>query len=106
MRPALVEEALRLGRMLAGLAPIETEVLGLQALMELQASRIRARTDAQGRPVLLLEQNRAHWDHLLIRRGLDALARAEAHCAQHGEALGPYTLQGAIAAWHARAPAG
>lgn len=103
MRPALVEEALRLGRMLAALAPAEPEVLGLQALMELQASRMAARTDAQGRPVLLLEQNRALWDHLLIRRGLDALARAEALCAQQGEALGPYALQAAIAACHARA---
>jgi RNA polymerase sigma factor (sigma-70 family) len=103
MRPALVEEALRLGRMLAGLAPTEPEVLGLQALMELQASRIPARTDAQGRPVLLLEQNRALWDHLLIRRGLDALGRAEVLCAQDGEALGPYALQAAIAACHARA---
>lgn len=103
MRPALVEEALRLGRMLAALAPTEPEVLGLQALMELQASRIAARTDAQGRPVLLLDQNRAQWDPLLIRRGLDALARAEVLCTQHGEALGPYALQAAIAACHARA---
>lgn len=103
MRPALVEEALRLGRMLAALAPAEPEVLGLQALMELQASRMAARTDAQGRPVLLLDQNRARWDHLLIRRGLDALARVEALCAQHGESLGPYALQAAIAACHARA---
>ena len=103
MRPALVEEALRLGRMLAALAPNEPEVLGLQALMELQASRMAARTDAQGRPVLLLDQNRAQWDHLLIRRGLDALARAQALCAQHGETLGPYALQAAIAACHARA---
>jgi RNA polymerase sigma factor (sigma-70 family) len=103
MRPALVEEALRLGRMLAGLAPQEPEVLGLQALMELQASRIPARTDAQGRPVLLLEQNRAQWDHLLVRRGLQALARAEVLCTQQGQALGAYTLQAAIAACHARA---
>jgi RNA polymerase sigma factor (sigma-70 family) len=103
MRPALVEDALRLGRMLAALAPAEPEVLGLQALMELQASRMAARTDAQGRPVLLLDQNRARWDHLLIRRGLDALARVEALCAQHGESLGPYALQAAIAACHARA---
>lgn len=103
MRPALVEEALRLGRMLAGLAPQEPEVLGLQSLMELQASRIPARTDAQGRPVLLLEQNRAQWDHLLVRRGLQALEQAEALCAQHSQALGAYTLQAAIAACHARA---
>ena len=103
MRPALVEEALRLGRMLAGLAPQEPEVLGLQALMELQASRIPARTDAQGRPVLLLEQNRAQWDHLLVRRGLQALAQAEVLCTQQGQALGAYTLQAAIAACHARA---
>ncbi|MFN4359487.1 MAG: RNA polymerase sigma factor [Hylemonella sp.] len=103
MRPALVEEALRLGRMLAALAPGEPEVQGLQALMELQASRMAARTDAQGRPVLLLDQNRAQWDHLLIRRGLEALLRAEALCAQQGEALGPYALQAAIAACHARA---
>lgn len=103
MRPALVEEALRLGRMLAGLAPAEPEVQGLQALMELQASRIRARTDAQGRPVLLLEQNRSLWDRLLIRRGLDALALAEALCKRRSESLGPYALQAAIAACHARA---
>lgn len=103
MRPALVEEALRLGRMLAALAPGEPEVQGLQALMELQASRMAARTDPQGRPVLLLDQNRAQWDHLLIRRGLEALARAEALCAQQGEALGPYALQASIAACHARA---
>ena len=103
MRPALVEEALRLGRMLAGLASQEPEVLGLQALMELQASRIPARTDAQGRPVLLLEQNRAQWDPLLIHRGLAALARAQALCAAQREPLGPYALQAAIAACHARA---
>jgi RNA polymerase sigma factor (sigma-70 family) len=103
MRPALVEEALRLGRMLAGLAPQEPEVLGLQALMELQASRLPARTDTQGRPVLLLEQNRAQWDPLLIRRGLAALENAEALCVTHRQPLGPYALQGAIAACHARA---
>ncbi|MBX9960352.1 MAG: RNA polymerase sigma factor [Burkholderiaceae bacterium] len=103
MRPALVEEALRLGRMLAALAPAEPEVLGLQALMELQASRIAARTDGQGRPVLLLEQNRGLWDALLIRRGLEALARAESLCAQQGLSLGSYALQAAIAACHARA---
>ena len=99
MRPALCEEALRLGRILAGLMPEEPEVHGLVALMEIQASRIRARTDASGAPVLLLDQDRRLWDRLLIRRGLDALARAEAL----GGALGPYALQAAIAACHARA---
>lgn len=103
MRPALVQEALRLGRMLAGLAHEEPQVQGLLALMELQASRLPARTDAQGRPVLLLEQNRAQWDHLLIRRGLAALARAEALCAQQSQPLGAYALQACIAACHARA---
>jgi len=101
MRPALLDEALRLGRMLAGLAPQEPEVHGLTALMELQASRARARVDAAGRPVLLLDQDRARWDGLLIRRGLAALARAE----QLGGRLGPYALQAAIAACHARARA-
>ena len=99
MRPALCEEALRLGRILAGLVPDEPEVHGLVALMEIQASRSAARVDAQGEPVLLLEQNRARWDQLLIRRGFAALARAEAL----GGALGPYALQAAIAACHARA---
>lgn len=99
MRPALLDEALRLGRMLAGLAPLEPEAHGLIALMELQASRARARVDAAGRPVLLLEQDRARWDGLLIRRGLAALARAE----RLGGRLGPYALQAAIAACHARA---
>lgn len=99
MRPALLDEALRLGRMLAGLAPLEPEAHGLIALMELQASRAKARVDAAGRPVLLLEQDRARWDGLLIRRGLAALARAE----QLGGRLGPYALQAAIAACHARA---
>ncbi len=99
MRPELCNEALRLGRVLAGLAPDESEVHGLVALMELQASRAAARVDASGRPVLLLEQDRARWDHLLIRRGLVALERAAAP----GLALGPYTLQAAIAACHARA---
>ena len=99
MRPALLDEALRLGRMLAGLAPLEPEAHGLIALMELQASCARARVDAAGRPVLLLEQDRARWDGLLIRRGLAALARAE----QLGGRLGPYALQAAIAACHARA---
>ncbi|WP_066702816.1 RNA polymerase sigma factor [Curvibacter delicatus] len=103
MRPALVDEALRLGRMLAELAADEPEVHGLLALMELQASRTAARTDASGRPVLLLAQDRTRWDHLLIRRGLAALARAEALCAAQGQSLGAYALQGAIAACHARA---
>jgi RNA polymerase sigma factor (sigma-70 family) len=99
MRPALCDEALRLGRVLAGLVPQEPEVLGLVALMELQASRAAARVDAAGKPVLLLEQDRARWDRLLIRRGLHALERAGAL----GGALGPYALQAAIAACHARA---
>ncbi|MDP1655762.1 MAG: RNA polymerase sigma factor [Hylemonella sp.] len=103
MRPALVDEALRLGRMLTELAAEEPEVHGLLALMELQASRTAARTDASGRPVLLLAQDRTRWDHLLIRRGLAALARAEALCAEQGQPLGAYALQGAIAACHARA---
>lgn len=99
MRPALVEEALRLGRILAELARDEPEVHGLVALMELQASRSKARTDAQGRPVLLADQDRARWDQLLIRRGLAALQRAESLAREPG----PYTLQAAIAACHARA---
>ncbi|HQY29314.1 MAG TPA: RNA polymerase sigma factor [Burkholderiaceae bacterium] len=99
MRPALCDEALRLGRVLAGLAPNEAEVHGLLALMELQASRGAARVDAQGRPVLLPDQDRGRWDRLLIRRGLDALLHAE----RIGGALGPYALQAAIAACHARA---
>jgi RNA polymerase sigma factor (sigma-70 family) len=99
MRPALCEEALRLGRTLAGLMPRESEVLGLLALMEIQASRARARIDTQGRPVLLMEQNRALWDQLLIHRGLDALERVR----KLGGADGPYALQAAIAACHARA---
>ena len=103
MRPALVDEALRLGRMLAELAQQEPEVHGLLALMELQASRTAARTDASGRPVLLLAQDRTRWDHLLIRRGLAALERAEALCVAQGQPLGAYALQGAIAACHARA---
>jgi RNA polymerase sigma factor (sigma-70 family) len=98
MRPALCEDALRLGRVLAGLAPDEAEVHGLVALMEIQASRIRARTNASGEPVLLLDQDRAKWDHLLINRGLVALGRAE-----RLGTLGPYALQAAIAACHARA---
>ena len=99
MRPALTSEALRLGRMLAELAPEASEVHGLVALMELQASRSAARVDATGRPVLLLDQDRARWDQLLIRRGLAALARAETRGGQDG----PYALQAAIAACHARA---
>jgi RNA polymerase sigma factor (sigma-70 family) len=99
MRPALCEEALRIGRILAELAPRESEVHGLAALMEIQASRIRARTGPHGEPVLLLEQNRAAWDRVLIHRGLIALARGEAL----GETRGPYLLQAAIAACHVRA---
>ena len=99
VRPALCEDALRLGRILAELAPGEAEVHGLVALMEIQASRLRARVGPSGEPVLLLDQDRARWDHLLIRRGLAALERAE----ELGGALGPYALQGAIAACHARA---
>ncbi len=99
MRPALCEDALRLGRILAGLAPKEPEVHGLVALLEIQASRSKARIGRAGEPVLLLDQNRALWDQLLIRRGLAALQRAE----QLGEAAGPYALQAAIAACHARA---
>ncbi|AOJ73020.1 MULTISPECIES: RNA polymerase sigma factor [Burkholderia] len=99
MRPALTDEALRLGRVLAELAPSESEVHGLVALMEIQASRMHARVDARGRPVLLLDQDRSRWDPLLIRRGLAALARSEAL----GGASGPYALQAALAACHARA---
>jgi len=99
VRPALCEDALRLGRILAELAPAEAEVHGLVALMEIQASRIRARVGPGGEPILLLDQDRGRWDHLLIRRGLAALERAEAL----GGAYGPYTLQAAIAACHARA---
>src|SRR5467141_2110502 len=99
MRPTLCEDALRLGRILAELAPSEPEVHGLVALMEIQASRIRARVGPQGEAILLLDQDRGKWDHLLIRRGLAALERAEAL----GGAYGPYTLQAAIAACHARA---
>jgi RNA polymerase sigma factor (sigma-70 family) len=99
VRPALCEDALRLGRILAGLAPREPEVHGLIALMEIQASRLGARVGPGGEPVLLLDQNRTRWDHLLIRRGLDALGRAESL----SEARRPYTVQAAIAACHARA---
>src|SRR5438876_318655 len=101
MRPALCEEALRLGRVLAELAPNEPEVHGLVALMEIQASRSRARIGPSGEPILLFEQNRARWDQLLIRRGLAALERA----GKLGGAQGPYALQAAIAACHARARA-
>lgn len=103
MRPRLCEEALRLGRILAELAPEEAEVHGLVALMEIQASRARARIGPSGEPILLLEQNRALWDQLLIRRGLAALARAEALTRKLGGTPGPYALQAAIAACHARA---
>lgn len=99
MRPALCEEALRLGRIVAELAPEEAEVHGLVALMEIQASRMHARTDATGAPVLLPDQDRSRWDRLLIQRGFAALARAR----QAGGELGPYALQAAIAACHARA---
>ena len=105
MRPQLCEEALRLGRILAELAPNEPEVHGLVALMEVQASRLKARTSPTGEPILLLEQNRARWDQLLIRRGLAALARAETRASGQGRALESYTLQAAIAACHARARA-
>ncbi|HVY29047.1 MAG TPA: RNA polymerase sigma factor [Polyangiaceae bacterium] len=99
MRPALVEDALRLGRILAGLAPNEPEVHGLLALMELNASRLAARTNSAGEPVLLLEQDRGRWDHLAIGRGLAALTHAESL----GRAPGPYVLQAGITACHARA---
>lgn len=109
-RPSLCEDALRLGRILAELAPNEPEVHGLVALMEIQASRLRARVDASGSPVLLLDQDRARWDRLLIHRGLAALARAARlngarppHFAQFAIAPGPYVLQAEIAACHARA---
>lgn len=99
IRPALCEEAMRLGRVLAGLMPEEPEVHGLVALMELQASRLHARTTPDGRPVLLMDQDRSRWDRLLIGRGLAALERAE----RLADPPGPYTLQAAIAACHARA---
>jgi predicted RNA polymerase sigma factor len=101
MRPALCDEALRLARMLAALSPTEPEVHGLQALLEIQASRAHARVDAQGQPVLLMAQDRSRWDRLLIRRGLAALTQAELLCRQRP--LGPYALQASIAACHARA---
>ena len=99
VRPELCEDALRLGRILAGLVPDEAEVHGLVALMELQASRLRARTGPSGEPILLLDQDRSRWDQLLIQRGLQALDRAE----HLGGAEGPYALQASIAACHARA---
>ena len=99
MRGELCTEAMRLGRVLVGLAPAEPEVHGLVALMELQASRLHARTTADGTPILLMDQNRARWDRLLIQRGLNALRQAE----RLGGANGPYALQAAIAACHARA---
>jgi predicted RNA polymerase sigma factor len=99
MRPELCDDALRLGRILAELVPNEPEVHGLVALMEIQASRAKARVGPSGEPILLMDQNRARWDQLLIRRGLAALERAEAL----GGTLGPYALQAAIAACHARA---
>src|SRR3989454_1623417 len=99
MRPALCEDALRLGRILAELVTHEAEVHGLVALMEIQASRSAARTGPLGQPVLLLDQDRARWNHVFVRRGLAAFERAEAL----GGARGPYTLQAAIAACHARA---
>lgn len=102
MRPALCEDALRLGRVLAELVPHEPEVLGLVALMELQASRTKARVDANGDPVLLLAQDRARWDRVLIGRGLSALDRGDA-LVRDGAAIGPYLLQARIAACHARA---
>jgi predicted RNA polymerase sigma factor len=101
MRPAMCDEALRLVRMLATLAPAEPEAHGLQALLEIQASRSAARIDADGHPILLMDQDRSRWDRLLIRRGLAALAQAQA--LGEGRAPGPYALQAALAACHARA---
>jgi predicted RNA polymerase sigma factor len=99
MRPTLCRDALRLGRIVAELLPGEPEVHGLVALMEIQASRLRARLGSSGQPVLLLDQDRSRWDHVLIRRGIAALERAE----KLGQGLGPYGLQAAMAACHARA---
>jgi RNA polymerase sigma factor (sigma-70 family) len=104
VRPALCEEALRLGRILAGLSPDEPEVHGLVALMELQASRLAARIDPSGNPILLLDQDRARWDRLLIRRGLAALERAETLAVNQKRSPGPLTVQAGLAACHARAP--
>jgi len=103
LRPELCEDALRLGRILAELVPKEPEVHGLVALMELQASRLRARIDSSGDAVRLMEQDRGRWDQLLIRRGLAALERAQRCAHRRGDGLGPYALQGAIAACHGRA---
>jgi RNA polymerase sigma-70 factor, ECF subfamily len=103
IRHELCDDALRIGRILARLLPDEAEVHGLIALLELQTSRLRARTAANGEPILLLAQDRGRWDHLLIHRGLTALSAAETLAANDGAALGPYTLQAAIAACHARA---
>lgn len=102
-RPALCDEALRLGRIVATLMPDESEVHGIVALMEIQASRLSARTSADGTPILLLDQNRARWDQLLIRRGLAALDLAERLADHMQQSLGPYALQASIAACHARA---
>jgi predicted RNA polymerase sigma factor len=101
VRPNLCQDALRLGRIVAELAPNEPEVHGLVALMEIQASRLRARVGPSGEPIVLLDQNRAKWDHVLIQRGLAALHRAESL----GGSRGPFALQAAIAACHARARA-
>ena len=106
MRPALCEEALRLGRILAELTPHEPEVHGLVALMEIQASRLKARVGPTGEPILLMDQNRARWDQLLINRGFAGLLRAEREASAKGGTLGPYALQAAIAACHARARVG
>jgi RNA polymerase sigma factor (sigma-70 family) len=103
VRPELCEDALRLGRVLAGLVPEEPEVHGLVGLMEIQASRAAARVDAEGNPILLLDQNRGLWNQVLIQRGLAALDRAEAGSRALGTGLGPYALQAAIASCHARA---
>lgn len=105
-RPALCEDALRLGRILAHLMPQESEVYGLLSLMEIQASRLRARTGPKGEPILLLDQNRARWDRAQIQRGLAALSRAEQFCQANQKPFGSYALQAAIAACHARARTG
>src|SRR5204863_8705150 len=103
MRPALCEDALRLGRIVAGLVPNEPEVHGLVALMEIQASRARAGVGPAGEPILILDQDRTRWDHVLVRRGLAALQRAQEISNAPGGALRPYALQAAIAASYARA---